>query len=143
MELGRLSASIDQELEPTLELLGGLIAQESVEGSLAIGRCLELIDAAVEPLGGRRRQVEFDGLPNLVADWGDADDDRRLILAGHADVVPAEGEWETEPFSLVRQADTLIGRGVCDMKGALAAYVGARRRWHVTSTWMTRRSRSW
>lgn len=125
VELGRLSASIDQQLEPTIELLGGLVAEESVEGSDAISRCIELIDGAVRPLGGRRRRVEFDGLPNLVADWGDADDDRRLILAGHADVVPAEGEWETEPFALVRRADTLIGRGVCDMKGALAAYVGA------------------
>ncbi len=85
VELGRLSASIDQELEPAIELLGGLVAQESVEGSDAIARCIELIDGAVQPLGGRRRRVEFDGLPNLVADWGDADDDRRLILAGHAD----------------------------------------------------------
>jgi acetylornithine deacetylase/succinyl-diaminopimelate desuccinylase-like protein len=120
----RLQASVEEELEPTLDLLGRLIAEESVEGSPAIGRCLEMIDGAVAPLGGRRRQERFDGLPNLVADWGDADDDRRLILAGHTDVVPAEGEWETRPFSLVRRGETLIGRGVCDMKGALAAYVG-------------------
>jgi acetylornithine deacetylase/succinyl-diaminopimelate desuccinylase-like protein len=84
-----------------------------------------LIDAALRSAGGRRRTLEFEGLPNLVADWGGADDDRRLILAGHTDVVPAEGEWETAPFSLVRQGDSLIGCGVCDMKGALAAYVGA------------------
>ncbi len=119
-----LESSVQEELEPTLDLLGRLIAEESVEGSPAIGRCLDAIDATVAPLGGRRRQVAFDGLPNLVADWGDADDDRRLILAGHTDVVPAEGEWETNPFSLVRHGETLIGRGVCDMKGALAAYVG-------------------
>jgi acetylornithine deacetylase/succinyl-diaminopimelate desuccinylase-like protein len=125
VEHARLSASIDQELESTVDLLGRLVAQESVEGSDAIPRCIELIDDAVQPLGGRRRRVEFHGLPSLVADWGDADDDRRLILAGHADVVPAEGDWETDPFALVRRGDTLIGRGVCDMKGALAAYVGA------------------
>jgi acetylornithine deacetylase/succinyl-diaminopimelate desuccinylase-like protein len=120
----RLESSVEEELEPTLDLLSRLIAEESVEGTPAIGRCLELIDDAVAPLGGRRRQVTFDGLPNLVADWGDADDDRRLILAGHTDVVPAEGDWEISPFSLVRRGETLIGRGVCDMKGALAAYVG-------------------
>jgi acetylornithine deacetylase/succinyl-diaminopimelate desuccinylase-like protein len=120
----RLESSVEDELEPTLDLLSRLIAEESVEGTPAIGRCLELIDDAVAPLGGRRRQVTFDGLPNLVADWGDADDDRRLILAGHTDVVPAEGDWEISPFSLVRRGETLIGRGVCDMKGALAAYVG-------------------
>jgi acetylornithine deacetylase/succinyl-diaminopimelate desuccinylase-like protein len=125
VEHARLSASIDHELEPTVDLLARLVAEESVEGSDGIPRCVELIDDAVQPLGGRRRHVEFDGLNSLVADWGDADDDRRLILAGHADVVPAEGEWETDPFALVRRADTLIGRGVCDMKGAVAAYVGA------------------
>ena len=124
-EQARLSASIDDELAPTLDLLAGLIAEESIDGAAAIGRCLDLIDDAVQPLGGRRRRPAFDGLPNLVADWGDADDGRRLILAGHADVVPAEGEWETDPFALVRDGDTLVGRGVCDMKGALAAYVGA------------------
>jgi acetylornithine deacetylase/succinyl-diaminopimelate desuccinylase-like protein len=96
-----------------------------VDGSGAIGRCLDAIDAAVQPLGGRRRRVEFDGLPNLVTEWGDAGDDRRLILAGHTDVVPAEGDWETPPFELARRGDTLIGRGVCDMKGALAAFAGA------------------
>jgi acetylornithine deacetylase/succinyl-diaminopimelate desuccinylase-like protein len=127
VEYARLSASIDQELEPTIGLLGRLVAEESVEGSAAIARCLELIDEAVQPLGGRLRRLEYDGLPSLVADWGDADDGRRLILAGHADVVPAEGAWETDPFALVRRGDTLIGRGACDMKGALAAYVGALR----------------
>jgi acetylornithine deacetylase/succinyl-diaminopimelate desuccinylase-like protein len=127
VEYARLSASIDQELEPTIGLLGRLVAEESVEGSAAIARCVELIDETVQPLGGRRRRLDFDGLPSLVADWGDADDGRRLILAGHADVVPAEGEWQTDPFALVRRGDTLIGRGVCDMKGALAAYVGALR----------------
>src|SRR6185312_2865709 len=106
-------------------LLGRLIAEESVDGSDAIGRCLDAIDEAVEPLGGRRRRVEFDGLPNLVTDWGDDADGRRLILAGHTDVVPAEGDWATDPFELVRRGDTLIGRGVCDMKGALAAFAGA------------------
>ena len=123
----RLAASVQEELEPTLELLGRLVAEESTEGSAAIPRCLEVIDDAVAPLGGRRRQESFDGLPNLVADWGDAGDERRLILAGHTDVVPAEGEWETSPFALVRRGDTLIGRGVCDMKGALAAFAGALR----------------
>jgi len=127
VEPARLAAAIEAELEPTLDLLGRLIAEPSIAGSTSIGRCVELIDDALRPLGGRRRTVEFDGLPNLVADWGVPGDDRRLILAGHTDVVPAEGDWETGPFSLVRRGDSLIGRGVCDMKGALAAFVGALR----------------
>lgn len=125
VDQARLEASADAELEPTIGLLGRLIAEESVDGSDAIGRCLQVIDEAVAPLGGRRRRVEFDGLPNLIAEWGDAGDDRRLILAGHADVVPAEGDWATDPFELVRRGNALIGRGVCDMKGAVAAFAGA------------------
>jgi acetylornithine deacetylase/succinyl-diaminopimelate desuccinylase-like protein len=125
VDQARVAGSVDAELEPTIELLGRLIAEESVDGSDAIGRCLDAIDEAVAGLGGRRRRVAFGGMPNLVADWGDAGDDRRLILAGHTDVVPAEGAWATNPFELVRRGDTLIGRGVCDMKGALAAFVGA------------------
>jgi acetylornithine deacetylase len=127
VEHARVLASVEAELEPTLALLGELIAQPSIDGATSIARCLELIDDAVAHLGGRRRTGQFAGLPHLVADWGRADDDRRLILAGHTDVVPAEGEWETDPFLLVRRGDTLFGRGVCDMKGALAAYVGALR----------------
>jgi len=45
-----------------------------------------------------------------------------LILSGHTDVVPIEGQdWKTNPFSLIDKGDgKLYGRGSCDMKGFIA-----------------------
>ena len=49
-----------------------------------------------------------------------------VILSGHTDVVPVEGQaWQSDPFTLVERDGRLYGRGTCDMKGfdaiALAA----------------------
>ncbi|WP_026614786.1 acetylornithine deacetylase [Ensifer aridi] len=48
------------------------------------------------------------------------------ILSGHMDVVPAaEGGWTSDPFRLRAEAGRLYGRGATDMKGFLAAVLGA------------------
>ena len=48
--------------------------------------------------------------------------DGGVILSGHMDVVPVEGqEWSTDPFTLTEKGDeNLYGRGSCDMKGFIA-----------------------
>lgn len=48
--------------------------------------------------------------------------DGGVILSGHTDVVPVEGqEWATDPFQLVDGDDgKLYARGSCDMKGFIA-----------------------
>ena len=44
-----------------------------------------------------------------------------VMLSGHTDVVPVEGQdWLTDPFSLAKADGKLFGRGTCDMKGFLA-----------------------
>ena len=49
------------------------------------------------------------------------DDVGGILLSGHTDVVPVEGqEWGTDPFCLVHKDDRLYGRGTADMKGFLA-----------------------
>src|SRR5262249_54388646 len=47
-----------------------------------------------------------------------------IVLSGHTDTVPVDGQrWTSDPFR-VRQADgKLFGRGVVDMKGFLAIAV--------------------
>lgn len=56
-----------------------------------------------------------------------------IILSGHSDVVPVEGQaWDTDPWVVTERDGRLYGRGCCDMKGfdalAIAALVeGARR----------------
>ncbi|MEP2236998.1 MAG: acetylornithine deacetylase [Maribacter sp.] len=53
--------------------------------------------------------------------------DGGVILSGHTDVVPVEGqEWTTDPFVLTDKGDgKLYGRGSCDMKGFLACCLAA------------------
>ncbi len=47
--------------------------------------------------------------------------DNGVILSGHTDVVPTEGQdWHTNPFELVDGGDKLYARGSCDMKGFIA-----------------------
>lgn len=41
-----------------------------------------------------------------------------VVLSGHTDVVPVEGQaWDTDPFEVVEKDGKLFGRGTCDMKG--------------------------
>lgn len=53
--------------------------------------------------------------------------DGGVILSGHMDVVPVEGqEWTSDPFVLTDKGDgKLYGRGSCDMKGFLACCLSA------------------
>ncbi len=59
--------------------------------------------------------------------------DGGVVLSGHTDVVPVEGQnWDTDPFEVIERDGKLFGRGTCDMKGfdalALAAVPLARNR---------------
>jgi acetylornithine deacetylase len=65
------------------------------------------------------------GKVNVVARAGPADTEG-LVLSGHMDVVPVEGQdWSSDPFTLTERGDALYARGACDMKGFLAAAVTA------------------
>ena len=44
-----------------------------------------------------------------------------LVLSGHTDVVPVDGQdWTSEPFTATIRGSRLYGRGACDMKGFIA-----------------------
>ena len=44
-----------------------------------------------------------------------------ILLSGHTDVVPVEGQdWATPPFKMTEKSGKLFGRGTCDMKGFIA-----------------------
>ncbi len=41
-----------------------------------------------------------------------------VVLSGHTDVVPVEGQpWSSDPYEVVERDGKLFGRGTCDMKG--------------------------
>jgi acetylornithine deacetylase len=56
-----------------------------------------------------------------------------VVLSGHSDVVPVDGQdWATDPWCVVERDGRLYGRGTCDMKGFVALSIwtlveGARR----------------
>ncbi|MFZ2536222.1 M20 family metallopeptidase, partial [Methanothrix sp.] len=51
--------------------------------------------------------------------------EKTLVIYAHLDVVPAEGEWDTDPFCAVQKNGRVYGRGVSDCKGSVAALVAA------------------
>lgn len=68
-----------------------------------------------------------DGQPkaNLWATIGPKRDGG-IVLSGHTDVVPVEGQpWTSDPFTLVETDSRFIGRGTSDMKGFIALCLAA------------------
>ncbi len=63
------------------------------------------------------------GKCNVLAYAGPSDaPGEGLMLSGHLDVVPVEGQtWTSDPFRLTQREDRLVGRGSSDMKGFIAA----------------------
>jgi acetylornithine deacetylase/succinyl-diaminopimelate desuccinylase family protein len=90
--------------------------EQAVAQALA-GRCesagLEVELQDVEP-----------GRPNVIARWK-VGRGPRLLFTGHLDTVPVGEGWSRDPFGAEVEGDRLYGRGACDMKGGLAAMLGA------------------
>jgi acetylornithine deacetylase len=114
-----MTSSIPQNT--TLELVRKLVAFPTVSAESN----LELIDFIREylhPLGGRFRVTFHDEgrKANLFASLG-PDIDGGVVLSGHTDVVPVEGQaWAADPFVVREREGRLYGRGTADMKGFIA-----------------------
>lgn len=86
---------------------------------------LELIAYLSDVLSGLGARLSISRDPtgakaNLFATLGDSDSGG-IVLSGHTDVVPVEGQaWGSDPFVLDERDGRLYGRGTCDMKGFIA-----------------------
>ena len=83
-----------------------------------------VLAGALLALGFTVQDLPFGGTPNLFARLGEGGP--HLCFAGHTDVVPpGAAPWTADPFGGEVRDGALIGRGACDMKGAVAAFVAA------------------
>ena len=71
----------------------------------------------------------YPGDPDVVGTLAGTGGGRSLLFNGHIDVAEVGGPegWRFPPFVATEDAGRLYGRGVCDMKGGLAAALGALR----------------
>ncbi len=105
-----------------LELARALIRCPSVtpEDAGAQG----VLAAALARLGFAVERLRFGATENLFARVGTGAP--HFCFAGHTDVVPpGDGAWSADPFGAELRDGVLIGRGACDMKGAIAAFAAA------------------
>ncbi len=85
---------------------------------------LDVVAAAAKRLGFTVHRLDFDGTPNLFARRGTAEP--HFCFAGHTDVVPpGAAAWSADPFGGDVRDGAVYGRGACDMKGAIAAFLAA------------------
>ena len=109
-----------------LALLQQLIACDSV--TPARGAVFDVLEDVLTPLGfevDRFLSGEPPSSPveNLIAVRPGSGP--LFAFAGHVDVVPPGEGWTGSPWSGEVRGQMLYGRGACDMKGAVAAFVAA------------------
>jgi len=67
-------------------------------------------------------RLRYGAVENLFARLGG--EGPHICFAGHTDVVPVgAANWRSDPFGGEVRDGVLYGRGACDMKGAIAAFV--------------------
>jgi acetylornithine deacetylase len=121
--------------DPTLQLLRGLVAIDSVNPSLAgpgagaagEGEIARFVAAEMRAGGlDVELQEALPGRPNAIGVLEGRRGGRSLIFCGHLDTVTVEGM--ESPFTPRERDGWLHGRGAQDMKGGVAAMIGAARR---------------
>lgn len=81
---------------------------------------IEWVEAYLEPLGAVLTRVPNADhtKTNLIASFGPLSEAGGVVLSGHTDVVPVDGQdWHSDPWVLTELNGKLYGRGTCDMKG--------------------------
>jgi succinyl-diaminopimelate desuccinylase len=81
----------------------------------------DVLAEALAALGFTIHRLPFGETENLYARLGNGSP--HLCFAGHTDVVPPGEGWRHDPFGGVVEDGVLYGRGACDMKAAIAAFV--------------------
>ncbi len=107
-------------LADPLPLAQGLIRCNSV--TPADGGAQDVLAEALSRLGFAVHRLRYGEIENIFARLGTSGP--HVCFAGHTDVVPVGSvNWRDNPFGGEVRDGVLYGRGACDMKGAIAAFV--------------------
>ena len=126
-EIDALIAQVDETR--LIKLLAGMVAIPSVnpfdDPTSESCRELEFAQAYCQSMSEvgltvSKRDVTA-GRPNVFGRLSGSQSSRCVMLAGHLDTVGVDG-YE-DPFNPIVRDGKLFGRGSCDMKAALAAYI--------------------
>lgn len=100
-----------------IDILADLVAFDTTSRNSNLG-LIAYVEAVFAARGlATRRVANADGTKaNLICLVGPATPGG-LVLSGHTDVVPVDGQpWTSDPFRLVERDGRLFGRGAADMK---------------------------
>ena len=108
-----------------IDLTAKLIRCPSV--TPADGGALKLLTTILEKEGFDCNYINRGGILNLIAIWGRNNKGKTFGFNGHTDVVPVGDKslWTVDPFGGETKNKKIWGRGACDMKSAVAAFVAA------------------
>ena len=116
-----MTTGSDGRLERSIAMIERLVGYDTTSRNSN----LELIEdvrgyLAEHGVEARLTRDETGGKANLWATIG-PDVAGGVVLSGHTDVVPVDGQkWTSDPFAVARRDGRLYGRGTCDMKGFVA-----------------------
>lgn len=105
----------------SVEMIGRLVSFDTTSRSSNLA-LINFVRDYLDGFGIKSELVHDAGRrkANLYATIG-PDDRGGVLLSGHSDVVPIDGqEWESEPFTVKERDGKLYGRGTSDMKSFLA-----------------------
>ncbi len=109
--------SLDQSNRSVVELLAGWLEPMGF-------RCV------IDPLPDQPKKVNL--IATLHPDGPRPEGARGLVLSGHTDTVPFDGDrWTTDPFTLTERDGKLYGLGASDMKSFFALALEATRGVHA------------
>ena len=100
----------------TVSYKGQIRRERFLEFHKILERMFPLVHANLE-------KTEIDG--SLLYYWKGKHSDKPLVLMGHQDVVPAEGQWKHEPFSGDIADGKVWGRGSADTKCSVMSFFQA------------------
>ena len=107
----------------TIQRLAELVAFDTTSRNSNLD-LIEHVEGVLGPLGAKLTRVpDATGTKaNLIASFGPVEAPGGVILSGHTDVVPVDGQpWSSDPWTLQHRDGLLYGRGTCDMKAFSAA----------------------